>query len=100
MSELKTIKTVFNWRGKIYNLVYKDTDSFDDLLYGKCKQCYGFCFYKGKILIVGYKDHWSMIGGTIEKGENFEETLKREIKEESNMEVLGYLPIGYQYVVS
>ncbi|MEK7471174.1 MAG: NUDIX domain-containing protein [Patescibacteria group bacterium] len=40
-----------------------------------------------------------LIGGTIEKGESFEETLKREIQEESNMEVLSFLPVGYQKVI-
>ena len=39
-----------------------------------------------------------MIGGTIEPGETFEQTLKREIQEESNMEVLNFMPIGYQKV--
>ncbi len=37
-----------------------------------------------------------MIGGSVESNETFEETLSREIQEESNMEVLSYLPIGYQ----
>ncbi|MCX6712062.1 MAG: NUDIX hydrolase [Candidatus Vogelbacteria bacterium] len=40
-----------------------------------------------------------MIGGTIEVGETFEQTLKREIQEESNMAVLKALPIGYQKVI-
>ena len=37
-----------------------------------------------------------MVGGSIENGETFEQTLKREIQEESNMEVLNQIPIGYQ----
>ena len=43
--------------------------------------------------------HGGLIGGTIEKGETFEETFKREIQEESNMEVLSSIPVGYQKVI-
>jgi len=44
------------------------------------------------------KDDWGLIGGTVEDDETIEETLIREIKEESNMKVLSYKPIGYQKV--
>src|SRR5260221_4946879 len=98
VNNLKTLESDFEWNGKKYKFIYKDADSFEDLLYEKCKQCYGVCFVGDLIVIGGYKDHWSLIGGTIEKGETFEETLKREVKEESNMKVLKYLPIGYQNV--
>lgn len=84
-----------------YIFEYVDTDSFDSLPMEKCKQCYAVCLYEGKMVIV-YKEKkqtWGLIGGTIEKGETFEQTLKREIKEESNMEVLKFLPIGYQKVI-
>jgi 8-oxo-dGTP pyrophosphatase MutT (NUDIX family) len=43
---------------------------------------------------------WGLIGGTIEKGETFEQTLRREIQEESNMKVLSFKPIGYQKVIN
>jgi 8-oxo-dGTP pyrophosphatase MutT (NUDIX family) len=77
---------------------YQDMDSFDELDKTKCTQTYGVCFYNDK-MIVGYNKvdkSWSLVGGTIEKGETFEETLRREIKEEANMEILSFLPIGYQ----
>ena len=47
----------------------------------------------------GKKGTWGLVGGTIEEGETFEQTLKREIQEESNMEVLAFQPIGYQKVI-
>lgn len=96
MSNLKTITSNLAWNNYKYKLIYKDSDSFDDLPYEKVRQCYGVCFYKNKMVIGGHKNHWSLIGGTIEKGEDFETTLKREIQEESNMNVLKFLPIGYQ----
>ncbi len=87
--------------GVEYILEYADADSFDELDKAKCTQVYGVCFYDGKI-VIGYggkKQAWGLIGGTIEYGETFEETLKREIQEESNMQVLSCLPIGYQKVI-
>lgn len=87
-------------KGVEYLLEYADADSFDDLDPSLCTQVYGICFY-GEQMVVGYggqKENWGLIGGTIEKDESFEYTLKREIQEESNMEVLKFAPIGYQKV--
>lgn len=83
-----------------YSLEYFDTDSFKELEHDKCKQVYGVCFVDDKIVIGygGMKRGWGLIGGSIEVGESLEETLSREIKEESNMEVLYSEPIGYQKV--
>src|SRR3990167_3993508 len=86
--------------GVEYIFEYSDADSFDELPKENCTQTYAVCFCDGKIVIGygGHKKSWGLIGGTIEKGEAFEETLRREIKEESNMEILSFLPIGYQKV--
>ena len=83
---------------------YSDADTFDNLEKEYCKQSYGICFYEDKLVIVlgyfGAKDReWGFVGGRIEEGETFEETLRREVQEESNMEVLSFLPIGYQKVI-
>lgn len=89
------------YSGVDYIFEYSDADSFDDLDKTKCTQTYGVCFYDEKIVIVfnGIKKTWGLVGGTIEKGESLEETLKREIQEESNMEVINFLPVGYQKVI-
>jgi ADP-ribose pyrophosphatase YjhB (NUDIX family) len=86
--------------GVAYRLEYHEADSFDDLDYGKCRQVYGVCFCGDKMVIGfgGQKQGWGLIGGTVEAGETFEQTLTREIREESNMKVLSCLPIGYQKV--
>lgn len=86
--------------GVEYIFEYADSDSFDNLDFNKCTQVYGICFYGDKIVIGfgGAKKSWGLIGGTIERGESFAQTLVREIQEESNMEVLSFLPIGYQKV--
>ena len=86
--------------GKIYWLKYTDVDAFNDLPRKKCRQVYGVCFYNNKMVIGfnGKKRTWGLVGGTIEPGETFEQTLTREIQEESNMKVLKSAPIGYQEV--
>lgn len=93
-----------NYLGKSgvqYIFEYEDCDDFSELEYEKSKQIYGVCFYKNKIAIVlnGPKKTWGLVGGSIEKGESFDQTFRREIKEESNMEVLSWKPVGYQKVI-
>jgi 8-oxo-dGTP pyrophosphatase MutT (NUDIX family) len=86
--------------GVKYIFDYSDCDDFSFLPYDQCTQTYGVCFYEDK-MIIGYggaKQAWGLIGGSIEKGETFDQTFEREIKEESNMKVLKKLPIGYQKV--
>jgi len=86
--------------GQEYHLEYKDTDRFSMLPYDKCKQVYGVCFYGNKI-VVGFSrkmKKWSLIGGTIEPGELFTQTLRREVQEESNMKALTLEFIGVQDV--
>ncbi len=80
---------------------YNDADSFDALDPVFCKQSYGICFCNNKLVIVfgyfgGKEREWGFPGGRIERGETSEDALKREVREESNMEVLSFLPIGYQ----
>jgi 8-oxo-dGTP pyrophosphatase MutT (NUDIX family) len=86
--------------GVKYIFEYEDADSFSHLDPARCTQCYGVAFCDDEMVIGfgGEKNAWGLIGGTIEPGESFEETLAREIKEESNMEVLSTAPIGYQRV--
>jgi 8-oxo-dGTP pyrophosphatase MutT (NUDIX family) len=99
-----TIKSKFRGADGIDYLVeYSDADTFDHLDYDRCTQCYGVCFIKNSkttdTLVIGFggkKKGWGLIGGSIEKGETYEQTLRREIIEESNMEILSFLPVGYQ----
>jgi ADP-ribose pyrophosphatase YjhB (NUDIX family) len=83
---------------------YEDCDSFDYLPYELCRQTYAVCYLENlkNIVIVhsGKKDTWGLIGGTIEKSESFEETLRREIHEEGNLELLEWKPVGVQKVIN
>ena len=89
------------YSGVDYTFEYKDADTFDHLEPELCKQVYAVCLSEGKMVIVykASKNAWGLVGGSIEKGETFEETLKREVQEESNMEVVSCLPVGYQKMI-
>jgi 8-oxo-dGTP pyrophosphatase MutT (NUDIX family) len=63
-------------------------------------QCYGVCFDKnGQIVIQKFKDSdWSLPGGTVEKGELPEETLRREFLEEVDIKLKKVILLGAQKV--
>lgn len=61
------------------------------------QQIYALGNLDGKVPIVRYaaaRDN--LPGGHTESGESLNETLRREIQEELNMEVLEWQPLGYQ----
>ena len=97
---MKIKSQLTNDDGVVAYIKYEDADSFDDLLSKNVTQSYGICFCGDKLVIVYHKkkDHWTHIGGSIEKGEIYEECLKREVQEESNMKIMTSTPIGYQKV--
>lgn len=94
------IKSQFEYAGKTAYVTYRDADSFDNLKSKNVTQVYAICFWKNEIVLVHNKnsDSLSLPGGGSEKDETFEDCLKREIKEETNMKVLSFAPIGYQEV--
>ncbi len=94
------LKDQFRDSGNEYSVEYQDADSFADILYENVNQHYGVCFFGDKI-VVGWhpkQNRWDLLGGKIESGESFEDTLIREVQEESNMRVLRHQPLGYQKV--
>lgn len=88
--------------GVLCRFEYHEVDDFDMLEGLEVRQCYSTAFCGDKMVLVhnGKKDHWGLVGGTVEPGEILEETLVREIQEESNMKVLEMRPIGYQKVIN
>ncbi|HXR49662.1 MAG TPA: NUDIX domain-containing protein [Verrucomicrobiae bacterium] len=96
------IKSELLYEGRLFRLEYRDCDSFDELPRELITQVYGVCFLGDQLLIVhnGKKDTWGFAGGTTEPGETIEQTLVREVREESNMRVISWQPIGYQIVTS
>lgn len=61
----------------------------------------GLIVQDGKVLLIRrgkepYKDHWSLPGGGIERGERIRETVRREVLEETGLEVNVGLVAGYR----
>ena len=96
------INTSIDWEGKVYKIEYEDMDDFSSLSMELCTQVYGVCFIGNEMVVVrnGLRNTWGLPGGSIEKGETIEQTFKREMKEEANVEVLKWVPIGVQGVRS
>lgn len=100
MTNLKNIYTDKN--GKKYIFEYIEVDSFDNLDQNKVKQVIAFAFHKDKLVLVNNvrrPGEYIPLGGSVEIGENGDDSLIREVKEESNMEVLEHKPLGYQIVI-
>lgn len=82
-----------------FDVEYQNASDFSHLPLEKCTQAYGICYYRETIVLCkNVRGHFILPGGTVEQGEALEETLIREVKEESNMRVLSSMPIGYQKV--
>lgn len=95
------IKSTIHTGEQKVQVEYQNCEDFSVLPLEQCGQVYGVCFVGEQIVIAknGLRSTWGLPGGSIEKGESIEQTLKREIQEETNMAVLKYLPIGYQKVI-
>jgi len=86
-----------NSTGKDIRVVYKESDPLEDLDGKTLHSVHCFCFYKDKMVLVNHpRSGWVPLGGGIDGKETYEETVVREAKEESNMEVIYQELIGFQ----
>lgn len=85
--------------GEDYFFEYYESDSIDHLPAELMSQVQIIAFHKDKLLIVNNANKfntYSPVGGGIEKDEDPEVCLHRELQEESNMRVIKSRLIGYQ----
>ncbi len=99
---MKIFKDALNYNNQRCDVHHFDVDDFNDVPDELIIKAHAVCIQDGKMLLVyGEKpDFWCIPGGTREDGESIEQTLLREIQEETNCEVVDYKPIAYQKIVS
>jgi len=84
--------------GIVSRFEYVHADSFDDIDPETVRQVYAVCLVDNQMIVVRTERAWILPGGTREPGESIEQTLRREVQEETNMEVIEWKPIGIQKV--
>lgn len=94
--EIKSTYT--NQLGQVLDVTYKDISDEFDLGDKKIQGVHAYCFYKNKLVLVysEKKGYWTPAGGRVEKGETARDAVRREVKEETNMNVILQRFIGYQ----
>jgi ADP-ribose pyrophosphatase YjhB (NUDIX family) len=92
------IKSIINWQDKSFSVIYRDIDSESELEGRKVSGVHAWCFCGDKMVIVynKKKDLWTPPGGGVEEDENCVDAMIREVKEETNMNVLKWKFVGYQ----
>ena len=96
------IKSSFTWDNNRYEIEYYPTSNVSELPKVVYSQVYGLC-YCGNSLVITFNNKykvWNLVGGTIEKDENYIDALYREVSEETNMEVVKWQLLGYQRTTS
>ncbi len=99
---MKIFKDAVSHNGQRCDVMHFDVDNFDDVPDELVTKAHAVCVKDGKMLLVYYAEHdfWGIPGGSREAGESIEQTLLREIQEETNCKAVDYKPIAYQKIVS
>lgn len=88
-------KGKLDWKGTNHELELYESDDISDLEFINQCQAVPFVDESNIVLFKHIDGYYSLPGGTVEEGESFEETLKREVMEESACEILESQLIGY-----
>ena len=90
--------TLTNHEGQVLEVTYHDMERESDLADRKVQGVHAYCFYKDKLVVVyaANKGYWTPPGGGVEKDEDIRSAVRREVKEETNMNVVRQRFIGFQ----
>lgn len=99
---MKFFKDAVTHNGRRCDVVHVDVDNFDGIPDILILKAHAVCVWDNKLLLVNHSewDIWGIPGGSRDSGESIEQTLIREVQEETNCDVLDYKPIGYQKIIS
>ncbi|MFT7565330.1 MAG: 8-oxo-dGTP diphosphatase [Candidatus Paceibacteria bacterium] len=86
-----------NSTGEPIEIIYQESNPLDNLDRKTLQGVHAFCFCGDKMVLVKHPSSgWTPPGGDIEKNETYEEATIREVKEETNMDVISQEIIGFQ----
>lgn len=89
-----------DWKGKNFTVSWIKTNSIKE--FNPITQVYGVCFNDKNEILISRRSKdgaWIIPGGTPEKEETIEETLKREMIEEVDVKVKNIKVLGAQKVI-
>lgn len=95
------IKSSFRYKGEIIKIDWYDAKDISELPNVEWKQVYAVGNVDGKVPVVHYADSEvrNLPGGKFDMpGDTIERVLEREMREELNMRVVSWRPIGYQFL--
>lgn len=95
------IRSSFNYDSKTYQVEWYTVTDKNSIPNLDWKQIYAIGDLDGQVpLVTNSKNEkdFNLPGGSVETNETLEQTLKREMIEECNMEVISWEPLGYQVV--
>ena len=96
-SSIPTFKSSYQYEGKTILVAWFDLidKHIPDILW---QQVYAIGDLDGKVPVVFHSDRdvANLPGGHTEQGESIDETIKREMIEETNLKVIWWKPLGYQ----
>lgn len=98
---MKTFENVFAHSDQRYDITQVDVNSFTDVPDDLVKKAHAVCIWNHKMLLVHHPqwDIYGLPGGTREACETIEQSLGREILEETNCQVTRFQPLCYHKVV-
>jgi len=91
------IVSKLKWGVKNFDLEWLEGDESLLKFHKPVKQAYGVCLNKKRFVAIVSNDDgrtWTLPGGTVEKGETLETTLRREVIEEADLNINDIKLIG------